>query len=105
MLVVVGVGLSQRGEVGSFNRLYIAIFFLTLAIFGAWFSSPFPQELGEKVWDDNWKVATLFVLLVTSIRDQKQLRQLLVLFFIAMLLYKGHSFWECLNGKYDYRMK
>jgi O-antigen ligase len=105
MIFLIVAWAFQPGKVWSFNRLYIAIFFLTVAIFGAWFSSPFPQELGEKVWDDNWKVATLFVLLVTSIRDEKQLRQLLILFFVAMFLYKGHSFWEFLNGKYEYRMK
>lgn len=86
------------------NRLQAACIFFTLAIFACWSASPFERGQGEYVWEYHWKVCCLFVLMVTVVQDEKQLRQLLLAFFLILTVYQLHSFFEFLNGRYEYRM-
>src|SRR4051794_38163790 len=86
------------------NRLQLACAYMTLAIFACWTASPFERGQGEAVWEYHWKVCVLFILIVTVVQDEKQLRQLLLAFFIILTVYQLHSFMEFLNGRYEYRM-
>jgi O-antigen ligase len=86
------------------NRLHLAFLFFITVLLVCWSNSPFP-ELGDKiVLDDYWKVAVFYVLLASSIRDERGLRQLLTAYFVALGLYMGHSMLEYLNGRIEWRM-
>ena len=43
--------------------------------------------------------------MLTSIRDQKSLKQMLIIYFGCLVLYQLHSLVEFANGRYEYRMK
>ena len=63
-------------------------------------SSPFDSTTGANYF----KVAVFYVLLMTTIRSEDDLRALLVMFLVAMALYMGHSYREYLCGRYIHRM-
>lgn len=86
------------------NRLHVAVVFFICALFLAWTNSPFPTDLGEKIWDDQLKVFVFFILLVTTVHDEKALRFMLAALFVSIALYMSHSFLEYLNGRHHYRM-
>lgn len=104
MLGTLAVWLMTPGKVWPSNRLHGAFLFFTVVLFACWATSPYPLALGEKVWEDHLKVGVFFVLLVTTIRDEKTLRQMLLFYFVALFLYQAHSLAEFVNGRYEYRM-
>src|SRR5215471_13515085 len=69
-----------------------------------WVVSPYPNP-GDKVWENHWHVLVFFVLMVTTVYDEKNLRLLLRIYLAALFLYMGHSLLEYLNGRIEYRMK
>lgn len=81
---------------------YVFLAFLVLVIV-CWAASPFPEQ-GEKVIEDYCKVSVFYLLLVTSIHDEKGLRRLLGAYLITLGLYMTHSLFEFANGRMEYRM-
>lgn len=86
------------------NRLQPAVILFVLIVCVCWVASPYPQEAGQKVIEDHLKVGVFFILLITSIRDEKGLKQMLTLYLCSLALYQGHSLLEFANGRYEYRM-
>src|SRR5262245_14892398 len=97
--------LMHSGKRWVANRLHGVFLVFTAALLLCWFSSPFPSELGAKVWDDHWKVGVLYVLLLSTVRDEKGLRLVLKLYLASLGLYMAHSLLEFLNGRMEYRMR
>lgn len=84
------------------TRMHLALAMFLTAILGAWWFSPFPDE-GTLVVEQYFKIIVFYVLAVTSIRDERSLRRILMCFLVAVGLYMGHSLLEFLNGRYVYR--
>lgn len=104
MLIVMAVWLIHPGKKWIQNRLHGTYLLFGFVLLTCWLSSPYPQYLGEKIVENFAKVGVFYVLLVSSIRDEKGLRQMLMFYFIALGLYQCHSFWEFLNGRHERRM-
>lgn len=104
MLLVLAVWAVYPNKRFITNRLQVAVVFFICALFLAWTNSPFPTDLGEKTWDDQLKVFVFFVVLVTTVHDEKSLRFILATLFVSIALYMAHSFVEYLNGRHHYRM-
>jgi hypothetical protein len=102
---VAAVWLFYPGKGWCADRLNKAMLYFTAVILLCWFTSPYPMYVGEKVWEDHYKVGVLFLLLVSVARDEKKLKQLIAMYLIALFLYQAHSFLEFLNGRYSYRMR
>src|SRR5262249_17929987 len=78
------------------NRLHAGIIPFTFVLLLCWVVSPYPNP-GDKVWENHWHVLVFFVLMVTTVYDEKNLRLLLRIYLAALFLYMGHSLLEYLN--------
>jgi hypothetical protein len=92
---------SERGWVS--NRLSIAFSCLVIALVTSWAASPYP-DLAQPVVEEYLKNAVVFVLVMSLVRDERQLRLIIKFFLIAMALYMAHSVKEFFNGRHEYRM-
>jgi O-antigen ligase len=87
------------------NRLHAALALFSCALLATWVLSPYSAKPGcLEVVENYAKVAVFYVLVVTSVRDERGLRQLLLMFLAAVGLYVTHSLWEYLHGRVQYRM-
>ncbi len=86
------------------NRLNSMLLFFTFAILACWLLSPFDTDLGERVWDDHYKIGILFIMLITTVHDEKQLKMVLGAYFVSIFLFQFHSFYEFQCGRIEYRM-
>jgi O-antigen ligase len=85
------------------NRLHVALVAFTSVLLVCWLASPFrDMERCSNTIESYLKVAMFYVLVVTSVRDEKSLRRLLALFLIAVGCYMGHSLLEYVNGRFVY---
>jgi len=103
MIFTVVVWMMTPGKWWPSNWLHAAFLYFTVALFTCWVISPYPQELGEKIWEDHCKVAVFYILMVTTIRDAAGLRRMLLAYFVALFLYQSHSLLEFICGRYEYR--
>jgi O-antigen ligase len=105
MLVMILAWLVSPGKGVTVNRIYGALVFFAMALLASWVSSPYADKPGPTEVVDNFaKVAVFTLLVVTSVRDEKSLRLLALLFLAAVGLYTAHSFYEFLCGRYQWRM-
>jgi O-antigen ligase len=87
----------------SFNRLHPALALFTLAMLACWAASPY-RDLTSDILENYIKVLVFYVLVVTTVRDGRGLRQLVAMYLIATGLYMAHSMLEYVNGRYEWRM-
>jgi O-antigen ligase len=105
MLVMILAWLVYPGKTIVVNRLHAAIALFTVALAAAWLLSPYAAMPGcTDVVENYAKVAVFYVLVVTTVRDEKTLRLLVLMFLGAVALYMAHSMVEFLNGRYVWRM-
>lgn len=75
------------------------------ALFGAtvlsWMSSPYPAE-GWLVVENYAKVMVFYLLLVTCVHNEQDLRRLMGMLVFSYVIYLLHSLREYLAGRYDY---
>jgi O-antigen ligase len=103
MIFTIIVWMVTPGKRLPSNRLHLAFLYFTIALFTCWVVSPYPQELGEQIWEDHCKVAVFYVLVLTSIHDEAGLRRMLTAYFVALFLYQSHSLLEFICGRYEFR--
>jgi len=103
MIFTIIVWMVIPGKKWPSNRLHGAFLYFTVALFTCWVVSPYPQEDGEKIWEDHCKVAVFYVLMLTSIRNEAGLRRMLAAYFVALFLYQSHSLLEFICGRYEFR--
>jgi O-antigen ligase len=105
MLLMLVAWLVYPNKGFSFSRMHIAIGVFLVALLGSWMTSPYANAPGcWETCDNTLKVLVFYLLLVTSVRDEKGLRLLVLLFLAATGLYLAHSFYELLCGRYQWRM-
>jgi O-antigen ligase len=85
------------------NRLHLAVAALTLALTACWLASRYRDQCGTTV-ENFIKVTLFYVLVVTTVRDERGLRRVLGLYLLAVGLYMAHSLLEYSNGRYEWRM-
>lgn len=103
MLGTFAFWLAYPGKRWIPNLLHHVFLAFLLLIIVCWCASPYPEQ-GEKVIEDYGKVCVFYLLVITSVHDEKGLRRLLGAYLVALGLYMGHSMFEYLNGKMEYRM-
>ena len=88
-----------------FNRMHLAVLLYGAAIFISWQVSPLVwKPICTGAVEDIAKVGVFYLLLVTSVRDEKDLKLLIFFFIGATGLYMSHSMLEYINGRYEWRM-
>jgi O-antigen ligase len=105
MLAMILAWLIYPGKTFRLNRLHLAIALFTVVLGAAWMISPYANQLGcTEVVENYAKVTVFYILVVTTVRDEKGLRLLMLLFLAAVSLYMMHSVLEFLRGRYIWRM-
>jgi O-antigen ligase len=85
------------------NRIHAALAAFTLALTACWLASPYRDQCNDVV-ETYFKMLVFYVLLVTSVHDERGLRRVVTLYLVAVSLYMGHSLLEYANGRYEWRM-
>ncbi|MFO0881186.1 MAG: O-antigen ligase family protein [Gemmataceae bacterium] len=89
----------------AFNRIHLSIAFFTACLLAVWLASPFASKPGTwEVIDNYLKVCVFYFLVITTVREERDLRLLVLLFLAAVGLYMAHSLWEFAHGRYQWRM-
>ncbi len=101
MLLMLVFWLIWPGKRFVSNGLHVALAFLVGAIWVSWMMSPYP-EAGGLVVENYAKVMVFYVLLVSSVRTDQDLRQLMGVLTLAYGLYMLHSLREYVGGRYGY---
>ncbi|MEN6457928.1 MAG: O-antigen ligase family protein [Thermoguttaceae bacterium] len=81
------------------NRLNLALGFFWCVVLASCFLSPFDSNV-----EGYAKVSLLYLLLITTLRSERDLRLIVVMFMAVMGLYMLHSLREYLCGRHVYRM-
>jgi O-Antigen ligase len=103
MLGVLAFWIVWPGKVLRPNRVHFAVLAFTLAVVASWSISPY-RDVTWLYIEDYLKVLVFFTLVVTCIRDERDLRCLVWFVVIAIGVYAAHSFREYFCGRYEYRM-
>ncbi len=86
------------------NRNNIGVFLIGTAIFFATLMSPY-SGFGDNLATENWfKCYLVFLLIMTSVKTEKDLKILVTGFVLCFTLYMLHSYREYHNGRGVYRM-
>ncbi len=101
MIIMVAVWAIWPGKVWAFNRIHVAEICFTAVLLLSWMMSPYSDR--ESILENYFKVVTFYVLVVTSIRDEKDLRRLIFCYLLAVGLYSSHSLLEFFNGRIEWR--
>ncbi|MFQ3592588.1 MAG: hypothetical protein SNJ82_05275, partial [Gemmataceae bacterium] len=104
-LLMILVWLVSPNKTFHLSRLHVAIGAFMLAILASYLMTPYSNING--VWEtveNSLKVFVIYILMTTSVRDEEGLRKLIGFFLFANLLYMGHSFYELMCGRYEWRM-
>lgn len=87
------------------NPLHFAFMSFALAVLICWLASPWSDTLkAQTIVEDYFKLIVFYVILVTTMRTEKDLKTICVGFVAIMMLYMLHSFREFLGGRHVYRM-
>ena len=103
MLFVIAVwlaGSSEKRPLG--NVITPAMFFYTFAITVATLFSPYTDVFVNGDFQDWCKYVIFFVILMTSIKTEKDLKIIVSGFIVACFLFIGHSYREFMNGRVVY---
>src|SRR5262245_16180279 len=85
------------------SPLHAAFAAFAAAVLVCWAASPWSAETQDRI-EDWFKVVVFYVLLVTTVHDERGLQRMAVGFVTVMGLYLFHSFREFLGGRHTFRM-
>jgi O-antigen ligase len=103
MLLTMGVWVLHPGKKWLPNPQHIAYAAFAAAVLAAWGMSRWMESTQPKV-EDWFKIVVFYVLLVTTVHDEKGLKRMVIGFLGVMALYLLHSLREYMGGKFTYRM-
>ncbi len=85
------------------NRLNVAFVFFWIVLLAAWAASPYGAN-GTQTVENYFKVVVFYVLVMSTVRSERDLKLLVIMFLGAMSLYMAHSLSEYHNGRHEWRM-
>jgi O-antigen ligase len=105
MLLMMVVWLVLPGKGWVHNRIYLPLALFAVVLIAAWAASPY-MDLPEcsNAVENYFKVMIFCILVVTTVRDERGLRRLVLLYLLVVGLYMTHSLWEFHNGRIQWRM-
>ena len=103
MLFTLGIWAVYPNKRWLSNPQHAAYAAFAMAVGTCWMMSPFADK-GQPIVEDWFKIVVFYVLLVTTVHDERGLKRVTVGFLAVMGLYLLHSFREYLGGRHTYRM-
>jgi O-antigen ligase len=85
------------------NGQHFAYAGLATAVLGAWVMSPWMDKT-QPIIEDWFKILVFYMLLVTTVHDEKALKKMVIGFMAVMAMYLTHSLKEYIAGRHTYRM-
>jgi O-antigen ligase len=85
------------------HRIHVAFLFFNAAVLCCWIASPWMGETSVTV-ENYFKLVVFYVLLVTVVRSEQDLKWIVAAFLVVMAGYMLHSLREYYNGRHEYRM-
>jgi O-antigen ligase len=104
MVLMIVFWLAWPSKTVISNRLHLALAAFTTALFVCWGASPYREQTWDSTIENYLKVLVFYVLVVTSVRDERGLRRMVTMYLAAVGLYMSHSMLEYINGRYEWRM-
>jgi O-antigen ligase len=105
MLIMLVAWLVSPGKGLLPNRIHAALAVFSLTVAAGWVLSPYAEMPGcADVVENYFKVMVFYALVITTVRTERDLRLLVLLFLGAVGLYMVHSIVEFLHGRYQWRM-
>jgi len=101
MILLLVFWLAWPGKAFVANRMHLALGFMMAAIWISWMLSPYPAA-GAIVVDNYTKVMVFYALLISSVRNDVDLRKLTWILVFSYGVYQLHSFREYVGGRYGY---
>ncbi len=87
------------------NRINLAFGFFWIVFLLAWLVSPFQENvLCTKTVENYFKAVVFYLLMMGTVRDEKQLKTLAMGFLVVFAIYMTHSLREFQNGRHEFRM-
>jgi hypothetical protein len=87
------------------NSLHLAYAAFALAVLVCWMASPWSDtEKAHEVVENYFKLVVFYLLLVTTIRTEDDLKKVVLAFIAITGIYMLHSYREFLDGRHKYRM-
>jgi len=103
MLLTLVVWAAWPGKRWLSNPLHVAFAFFATAVLAAWVMSPW-MEKTQPLVEDYFKVLVFYLLLVTTVHDERGLKRIVLGLLAVMGLYLTHSLREYTNGRHTFRM-
>ncbi|HEY8503174.1 MAG TPA: O-antigen ligase family protein [Gemmataceae bacterium] len=103
MLVTLLVWALYPGKRWLPNRQHAAYLAFAAAVLACWLMSPWMNQ-GQLVVENYFKILVFYVLLVTTVHDERKLRDVVLAFLVVMALYMAHSLREYVGGRHTFRM-
>jgi O-antigen ligase len=85
------------------SPLHLSFVLFAAAVLVCWLASPW-MDAGTMAVDKYVKLLVFYVVLITIIRDERNLKYLVAALLVIMTLYMLHSLWEYHNGRHSYKM-
>lgn len=103
MLLTLAVWAFYPGKRWLANAQHHSYAGFAAAVLGCWVLSPW-MDRSQPAVEDWLKILVFYVLLVTTVHDERGLKRLVVGFVAVMGLYLTHSLREYLGGRHTFRM-
>jgi len=103
MLVTLACWAVNSQKTWNSNRINIAVLAFGAALLISNVLSPFTEPF-DKTIQDWFKIVVFFVLLITTVKTERDLKIVAVAFLVISGLYMAHSFREFLSGRHVFRM-
>ena len=103
MILMCGYWLAAARKQWTSNPLHKAFFGFFFAALLCWALSPWPDH-GALAMDRYYKLLVFYLILVTSVRDEEDLRRVLIAYLAVMTFYMMHSLWSFRGGRHHFRM-
>jgi hypothetical protein len=103
MILMCGYWLAAARKQWTSNPLHKAFFAFFFAALLCWALSPWPDH-GALAMDRYYKLLVFYLILVTSVRDEEDLRRVLIAYLAVMTFYMMHSLWSFRGGRHHFRM-
>lgn len=86
------------------NKINFAVVLFALAMTVSTVMSPYTNPFDSAVYQNWLKYLVFYVLVMTSVKSEKDLKILVTAYLLVFFIYMLHSYREFLNGRYDWAM-
>lgn len=86
------------------NKINFAVGLIALAMIVSTVMSPYTNPMDSVIFQNWFKYVVFYVLVVTSIQKESDLKIVVTALIVCFFLYLLHSYWEYLHGRHNFAM-